>query len=196
MVIILKLLNIPRNYKNFFVVLSLIAIISGAIFYFRLSSDSQDLIKTYIEIYFLNDNHNSFFNMLLFNFILFFFIWIFSLSLLGSSLVAFIYFVKVFIITINVSSILSLGETNSALKAFIYVFPSEIIGIFIYAIVSILAINFSFLFFDLIFKKKEINFKLIFKNYNKAFLILFLITFINIIYQTYLNPLIIKLLIK
>jgi len=195
-VILLKWISIPKNYKNFFIILTIIAIISGAIFYFKLSIDNQDLIKTYIDAYFSNTEHVSLFKIILFNLIIFILIWIFGLSMFGSSFILFIYFFKTFLLSISVSAIISLEESNAALKAFLYVFPNQIISILIYAILSIIAINFSFGFFKIIFKKKELNFKNLFIGYNKVFLILFLVLILNILYQVYLNPLIIKLVFK
>ena len=194
--IILFRINIPKNYKNFFVVLTIIAILSGAIFYFKLNADNQELIRTYIDAYFMNNEHNSLVNILLFNLLIFILDWIFGLSMFGSPFILFVYFFKTFIMSISVSAIISLEEKSAILKAFLYVFPTQVVSIFIYALLSIMTINFSFMLFKIIFNKKELNFKQIFKEYNKAFIYLFLVSFLIIIYQVYLNPLIIKSLIR
>ncbi len=194
--IILFRISIPKNYKTFFIVLTLIAVIGGTIFYFKLNENTQEIIRTYINAYFISNEHSSLFNVFLFNILIFTLIWIFGLSMFGSVFIIFIYFFKVFLLSISVSAIISLEEKSAVLKAFLYVFPTHIINMFIYGILSIIAINFSFMLFQIIFNKKELNFKNLFKEYNKAFLILFLVIFIAVIYQTYLNPLIIKLLIK
>lgn len=114
----------------------------------------------------------------------------------GSILIAFLYFTKLFLLSTSVAAIISLDEKNSVLKAFLYIFPNQIISIFIYALVAIYAINFSFLFSQILFKRKELEFKQVFKNYNKIFGILFLLLIVVLIYQVYLNPLIFKLFIK
>ena len=196
MVITLKHMNIPLNYKTYFIVISLIAIISGSLFYFKISASNQEVIKTYIESYFLFNEYNSFLNVFFFNFMFFLLIWLLGLSIGGSILITFLYFVKIFLLSTSVSAIISLEEKNSVFKAFLYVFPNQIISVFIYALLSIIAINFSFLLFQTLFKKKEINFKLLFRNYNKAFLILFMVIIVVICYQVFINPMIFKLFIK
>ena len=196
MVIKLKHLNIPFNYKAYFIVLSVIAIVAGSLFYFKMGPNNQELIKTYIESYFVFNEYNSFLNVLIFNLILFLLIWLFGLSISGSILITFLYFMKLFLLSTSVSAIVSLEDNNSVFKAFLYVFPNQIISVFIYALLSIYAINFSFLFFQILFKKNDVNFKQIFKNYNKVFAILFVIIIFTIIYQVYINPFIFKLFIK
>ena len=114
----------------------------------------------------------------------------------GSIIIAFIYFLKIFLLSTSVSAIISLETENKVLKAFFYVFPNQILSIFIYALLSIYAINFSLLFFKMLTHKNDINFKEIFKNYNKIFLLLFALISLVIAYQVYLNPIIFKLLIK
>ena len=195
MILLIKI-NIPKNYKIFFVILTIIAIIAGALFYFKLDINNQDVIKTYIEVYMAHNEYNSLLNVILFNLILFVSIWTFGLSIFGSVFITFIYFFKVFLLSISVSSIFDLEEKSGALKAFFYVFPNQILSIFIYALLAIYAINFSFMFFKILFQKKEINFKSIFKSYNKIFGILFLILIVVIIYQVYLNPIVFKLVFK
>ena len=185
---------VPQKYKVFFIIISLIAIIAGSIFYFKLAPDNQDLANTYINAYFLNGEYSSIFNVLILNFLLILVIWLLGLSMFGSFFITFIYFVKVFILTVSVSSICKLE--SGFLKAFFYVFPNQILSIFIYALISIYAINFSFKFFQILFQKKDENFKLIFKNYNKIILFLAFFLIGVIIYQVYLNPLILKLVVK
>lgn len=192
----LKHLNIPTNYKIYFIILSLIAIISGSLFYFKLGPNSQEIVKTSIESFFLFNEQSSFLSVLLFNIGFFLLIWLLGLSIFGSILITFLYFIKVFLLSTSVSAIISLEENNSVFKAFLYVFPDKIISIFIYALLSIFAINSSFLLFQILFKKKEISFKQVFKNYNKVFVVLFIVIIILVIYQVYLNPLIFKLFIK
>ena len=192
----MKKINIPRNYKTFFAIITLIAVVSGTIFYFNLNQSSQEVLKTWIDAYFVNNEYNSFVNVLVFNLILCLLIWILGLSVFGSVLISFIYFVKVFILSICVSAIFKYGEANGALMAFLYVFPNQIISLFIYALLAIYSINFSFLFSKNIFNKEKINFKTIFSSYNKVFLFLLGGLLLIVIYQVYLNPLIFRLVFK
>ena len=194
--ILLNKIKIPQTYKTFFIILSIVAIIAGSLFYFKLDLNNQNLIETYMDAYFFNNESSSILNILSFNLILFVLIWIFGLSMFGSAFIAFIYFVKVFLLSISVSSIFSLENSSGALKAFFYVFPNQILSIFIYALLAIYAINFSFLFFKILFQKKDVAFKNIFKSYNKIFIVLYIFNILVIIYQVYLNPLIFKLVFK
>ena len=193
---ILKKINVPGNYKIFFIILSIIAIIAGSLFYFKLGNNSQEVIKNYMESYFMFDEYNSYIRIFLFNFLIFLLIWLLGLSMFGSIIISFIYFFKLFLLSVSVSSIISLEESNGVFKAFLYVFPNQILMIFIYALLSIYAINLSFMFFKIIFSKKNLEFKAIFKTYNKIFVILFLVLNIVILYQVYINPLVFKLFIK
>ncbi len=191
----MKKISIPQNYKLFFIVLSIIAVIAGAIFYFKLGVNDQELIKTYIDAYFINSEY-SIINIILLNLLIFILIWIFGLSMFGSGFIVFIYFIKMFLLSLSVSAIVKLGGEDAILKAFLYVFPSQIVSIFIYALLAIYALNSSFMFFKILFKKREINFKNIFVDYNKIFGILFGILLIVIVYQVYLNPFLFNLFFK
>ena len=98
-----------------------------------------------------------------------------------------------FIIGFSISSFILTYKIKGCLYAFLYIVPHNIINLIIYTILIYFTINFSLTLIYAIFKKKNINFKIIMNKYvNILFLSLGLIL-ITSIYETFVVPNLIKL---
>ena len=192
-----KKLKINKNGILFFLGIAAIGFISGVIFITIISKSDQTLVKEYINDYFNNINKinyldvfkNTFLESLSFIII----VWLLGMSVIGIPINVFYYFIKSFIIGFSISSFILTYKIKGCLYAFLYIVPHNIINLIIYTILIYFTINFSLTLIYAIFKKKNINFKIIMNKYvNILFLSLGLIL-ITSIYETFVVPNLIKL---
>lgn len=192
-----KKLKINKNGILFLLGIAAIGFISGIIFITIISKSDQTLVKEYINDYFNNINKinyldvfkNTFLESLSFIII----VWLLGMSVIGIPINVFYYFIKSFIIGFSISSFILTYKIKGCLYAFLYIVPHNIINLIIYTILIYFTINFSLTLIYAIFKKKNINFKIIMNKYvNILFLSLGLIL-ITSIYETFVVPNLIKL---
>ncbi|MBP3461459.1 MAG: stage II sporulation protein M [Bacilli bacterium] len=192
-----KKLKINKNGILFLLGIAAIGFISGVIFITIISKSDQTLVKEYINDYFNNINKinyldvfkNTFLESLSFIII----VWLLGMSVIGIPINVFYYFIKSFIIGFSISSFILTYKIKGCLYAFLYIVPHNIINLIIYTILIYFTINFSLTLIYAIFKKKNINFKIIMNKYvNILFLSLGLIL-ITSIYETFVVPNLIKL---
>ena len=192
-----KKLKINKNGILFLLGIAAIGFISGVIFITIISKSDQALVKEYINDYFNNINKinyldvfkNTFLESLSFIII----VWLLGMSVIGIPINVFYYFIKSFIIGFSISSFILTYKIKGCLYAFLYIVPHNIINLIIYTILIYFTINFSLTLIYAIFKKKNINFKIIMNKYvNILFLSLGLIL-ITSIYETFVVPNLIKL---
>ncbi len=188
-----NILNVPKNSKIFIIVFSIIAIISGSLFYFYIDINDQNVIKTYVENLIINNEYNSFLTILGTNYFLILLIWIFGLSVIGILINLFLYFFKVFLISLSLTALINIYGFNGVLLGTVYIFPHQIISLIIYFILVIYSINLSLTIIESIILKRELNFSKIMIKYNKVFLVSIIIISIVVLYETYLLPYILKL---
>ena len=150
---IADIFSVPKSNKIFISILTIVSLISWALYFFKLSLDDQTLIKTYIENLIINNDYNSLITILGINFLLILIIYLFGLSVIGIIINLFIYFVKTFILSLEITAILNLLKTQGILISFINVFPHQIINLFVFAVLVIYSINLSFAFIVSIIKK-------------------------------------------
>lgn len=193
---IIETLSVPKSNKIFIGILTIIAIISGSLFYFKLNPNDQSLIKTYIENLTINSEYNSLISLLGINFLLILLVWIFGISVIGVIINLFIYFVKVFIMSLEVTTLINLYSGRGILISLINIFPHQILNLFIFSILVIYAVNLSLTLIIAIIKKETISFASIIKAYNKVFLISLFLIIITIIYEYYIAPIILKLVLN
>lgn len=190
---VLEMFSVPKSNKIFISFLTIIAVISGSLFFFKLTLDDQNLLKTYIEGLVINNEYNSLISILGFNFFLVLIIWLLGISIIGVVLNLFIYFTKVFIMSLEVTSLVNLYSTKGILIALAEFFPHQIVNLLIFSILVIYSINVSLNLIIAILKKKTICFNEIMKSYNKVFIYATIFIVITVIYEYYLAPLILKL---
>ena len=192
---IIELFSVPKSNKIFISVLTIIAIISGALFYFKLNLDDQNLIKTYFSNLVINNEYNSLVGLLGINFLLLLIIWLLGISIIGLIINLFIYFAKVFLMSLEITTLINLYKGKGILIALLNVFPHQIFNLLIFSILVIYAINVSLTLIVSILKKETISFGSIMKSYNKIFAISLVLLIITVIYEYYLAPIILKLVL-
>jgi len=193
---IIEIFSVPKSNKTFISILTIIAIISGSLFYFKLNPNDQSLIKTYIENLIINNEYNSLISLLGINFLLILIIWILGISIIGVIINLFIYFVKVFIMSLEITTLINLYQGKGLLISLLNIFPHQILNLFIFSILVIYAVNLSLTLIISIIKKKTISIGYIIKSYNKIFIISSTLIILTVIYEYYLAPIIMKLVLN
>lgn len=186
----------------FLMILTVIALISGSIFLTILNEEDFKLVSNHLNG-FLDTIKNNKMNYLLVlknnlipNIIYVFLIWFLGISIIGIPIIIFIYFFKVFILGFSVASIMATYSFKGILFSLIYIFPGQIFTMIGFLILSIFALNFSFKILNGIFFKKVINFKFIITKYLIILGLCLGIIVLFGLYDTYLMPNIIKLIIN
>lgn len=173
------------------VIITLMASILGFVFYYSLSIDEKSIITNNITLYF-NDNNivkNFFFNHLISNVL----IWLLGISIIGIILVLILYFIKVFIFSFELCSLISSLGFKSIISILVYYIPSTIMLIISFFI-TYYAILLSSYLFRFLFLKTNFSFNYIIKKYLIILFILLLclvfssvLSYININYLINFN---------
>jgi len=105
------------------------------------------------------------------------------------------YFSKSFMSGFVISAFITNYGWKGLLYAFLYTFPHQLFNLIIYMVVSIYSLKIAFKMLNSIIKKQSINFGRLMNFYLKILLVsLFLIT-ITTLYEIYIVPYLIKLVI-
>ncbi len=195
-----KKLNInfltKKSFFIFLISLLLISIISGIGFFLYLNSSDKDILKENINSYFtLADNYdyfkilidslkNNIFTLLIF--------WILGISVIGCFINLFLYFLEGFSIGFSIASIISSYSYKGIIGSLLYLFPSKVVYLLLIFILTFFSCLFSYKLIKGIFLKEEIVFKEEIKKYYKILLVSFIITIICSLFETFINPLMIK----
>ena len=194
----------PNKKINLFVIFMLIlGIISGCIFLMTLKDADKDIIINQINNFIKNINDNQinnnrgFLNSLYENYIYIFLVWILGTSIIGIIINIFLIYFKGFIYGFTISSFYIVFKYKGLLLSFIYVFPTIIINLIMITILSVYSILFTSYLFKVIFsKERNTQIKKFFKRYIIILLICLVMALISSLFEGYLIPSIIKLVIK
>lgn len=193
---------VSKKMYLFLFILFIIAIIAGSVFSITLNEVDNDLVTTYLNNYLnLVKEKNivfkeSFFNFILSNSITNLIIWLLGFSVIGIPIIIFLFFYKCFIIGFAISSIILRYKAKGILLGLLYVFPHHIISILLLMILSIYALSVSINIIKAILKRKEISFKEITNRYIVILLITFISTLLLGIYESYILPKILFMIIS
>lgn len=158
------------------VIIMVVSFICGVLFVSVLSDSNQELIKSSINSYFNGINNNemnylrSLYSVLTSNLLLVIFLWVIGISIVGIILIVLALIFKSFLVGFSFTSIIYTYGFKGLLTGIIYSIP-EMIGLFVVFVISYYAINFSFVLFNMLFRKKEYNKKVIVSRYLKLLLI-------------------------
>ena len=97
--------------------------------------------------------------------------------------------------SLEITTLINLYKGKGILIALLNVFPHQIFNLLIFSILVIYAINVSLTLIGSILKKETISFGSIMKSYNKIFAISLVLIIITVIYEYYLAPIILKLVL-
>lgn len=188
-----------RTYK-IIVIIMIITIILGALFYFLISDQDKTLVTNTIKNFFIEikkgDNLNysaSLINSLITNIIYVLVIWMLGISIIGLPIIILMIGYKSFIMGFSISSIISTYGFKGIIGAITYTTPHQLLYLFILMLLGFYSINFSIRLFKYLFLKKYINFKDIMKRYSKILLICMVSSIILSLFETFISTYFIKL---
>lgn len=169
-----------------------ISFIFGCVFPLFLNSSDKLYVTNYLKNFISNiGNFNVvglFYNDFLANCGFLFLLFLLGISVVGGVAIIFLYFFKGFILGFSISSIVFNYGFKGGLLSFVYLFPHQIINIFIYTVMGCYSLSFSIRFLCYLVKKFDFNLRLSFKNCFKVFIICFVISFLMVLYESFLWP--------
>lgn len=179
--------------------ISVVGFIFGVFFLTLISKTDQELVKKMIKSYIDNINNIDYFdtfkNCFIENFLFIFIIWILGMSVIGIPITIFYYFIKTFTLGFLMSAFILTYKIKGILYSIIYIIPSNLFNILIFTILLFYSINFSLTLIMAITKKKNLNFKNIINKYTIILLFSLISILISSLYETFIVPLIMKLII-
>ncbi len=194
-------IKVNKKTLLFFTILLIIGIIAGSIFMAILSETDKKLVIDYFNNYISNIENNKLnylegiknglFNNLLYIII----IWILGISIIGIPIVTIMFFIKSFTLGFSIASIVFNYKLKGCLLNFINIFPHQMIYFLIYMLITTYSIFFSLKMINSIINKKNMDFKIMMNKYVKILIISVIAITIGIIIETFITPLLIKIII-
>ncbi len=194
-------IKINKKIFVFLFVLMLIGIIAGSIFTTILNSSDKKLVVDHLNDFINNINNNkldylfSLKSNLITNIGYVMLIWLLGISVIGLPIIIIMFFTKCFILGFSVGSVLITFKLKGILVSLVYIFPGQVISLLFLLLLMMYSMSFTFRMFYAILKKKSLDFKLIINKYFKILLIVLGVIILMSLYDTYLMPRLIKLLI-
>lgn len=194
-------IKVNKKTLLFFTILLITGIIAGSIFMAILSETDKKLVTDYFNNYISNIENNKLnylegiknglFNNLLYIII----IWILGISIIGIPIVTIMFFIKSFTLGFSIASIVFNYKLKGCLLNFINIFPHQMIYFLIYMLITTYSIFFSLKMINSIINKKNMDFKIMMNKYVKILIISVIAITIGIIIETFITPLLIKIII-
>lgn len=194
-------IKVNKKTLLFFTILLIIGIIAGSIFMAILSETDKKLVTDYFNNYISNIENNklnyleSIKNGLFNNLLYIIIIWILGISIIGIPIVTIMFFIKSFTLGFSIASIVFNYKLKGCLLNFINIFPHQMIYFLIYMLITTYSIFFSLKMISSIINKKNMDFKIMMNKYVKILIISVIAITIGIIIETFITPLLIKIII-
>ena len=194
-------IKVNKKTLLFFTILLIIGIIAGSIFMAILSETDKKLVTDYFNNYISNIENNklnyleSIKNGLFNNLLYIIIIWILGISIIGIPIVTIMFFIKSFTLGFSIASIVFNYKLKGCLLNFINIFPHQMIYFLIYMLITTYSIFFSLKMINSIINKKNMDFKIMMNKYVKILIISVIAITIGIIIETFITPLLIKIII-
>lgn len=194
-------IKVNKKTLLFFTILLIIGIIAGSIFMAILSETDKKLVTDYFNNYISNIENNklnyleSIKNGLFNNLLYIIIIWILGISIIGIPIVTIMFFIKSFTLGFSIASIVFNYKLKGCLLNFINIFPHQMIYFLIYILITTYSIFFSLKMINSIINKKNMDFKIMMNKYVKILIISVIAITIGIIIETFITPLLIKIII-
>lgn len=194
-------IKVNKKTLLFFTILLIIGIIAGSIFMAILSETDKKLVTDYFNNYISNIENNklnyleSIKNGLFNNLLYIIIIWILGISIIGIPIVTIMFFIKSFTLGFSIASIVFNYKLKGCLLNFINIFPHQMIYFLIYMLITTYSIFFSLKMINSIINKKNMDFKIMMNKYVKILIISVIAIIIGIIMETFITPLLIKIII-
>lgn len=196
-----KLINVIFNdlKKDKSIYISLIfvlviALLFGTFFITILTDTDKTTIINYIKNYIENINTNNLLNNLINTNITGILIWIIGFSIIGIPLIICILFYKCFSLAFTVSSLIYTYKVKGILISIVYIFPNLILNLLVYFILTYYSFKLCITLLNNLINKVEIK-NILIKKYFIILLISIILLTMSSLYETYIIPLIIKLIV-
>lgn len=180
-----------------FILFTLLFMLLGVFFNVLIDNNTKSIISININnLYnsYLNDSYYiNIFKLLFSNIIYISLIIILGISIIGIIITFILYLFKVFIFSFELVSLFSVLKLNNILFIFIYMIPS-FINLFIYFICSLYSIRLSIIIFNMFFRHKTYNIRLILSIYIRCFIISIIGIILSSLIEFFLIPKIILFL--
>lgn len=194
-------IKVDKKLFVFLLVLMIIGISVGSILVTILNNSDKNLTIEYINEFTNNikDNKLDYLfalkNNLFSNLSYIILIWLLGISIIGLPIMLIMFFSKSFILGFSIGAVLETYKAKGILFSLVYVFPGQVIDLLFLLLLMMYAMSFSFKLIYAIFKKKSLDFKLVMNRYFKIFLLVLIVTLLMTLYDTFLMPKLIKLII-
>lgn len=193
--------KIDKKLLIFLTILLLVGIAFGSIFVSILDNSDKTLVNEHLNN-FINsietdklDYFQALKSNLITNISFVIVIWLLGISIIGLPIILIMFFSKTFILGFSVGAILSVFKTKGLLFSLVHIFPGQVISLLLYLLLTMYAMSFSFKLIYVIFKKKTLDFKIVMNKYFKILLLVLTIVILMNLYDTYLMPKLVKILI-
>jgi len=194
-------IKLNKKILVFLLIISMIALISGSVLVVLLDKSDKTIINNYLTN-FINDlsqNKIEYVSVLkdslVSNTILILGIWLLGISVVGIPIVLFLSFSQIFTFGFSLASIFLNYKFKGLILALIYAFPHYLIYILMLLLLTSYSITLSVKLITTIFNKKQLDFKIISSKYLRILLISIIIIIFYGLYEAFVLPNIIKLII-
>ena len=195
-------IRINKNLFVFLVVIIAVGVASGSIFVTVLNDSDKTMVSDYLNNFFNNLNSNNLnysgtlINTLIFTLGLAILIWILGISIIGFILILLFLFIKAFVLGFSIGSIIINFNFKGILIALAYIVPHHIINLMIYLLISSYALVLSYRLISSFTKKKNFDFKGIFNRYLFILGFSLIILLFSALYEVYLAPSLINMIVN
>ena len=201
MIKLIKKIRVNKNMSVFLLSFIIVGIISGSLFSIMINEKDKILVANYLNEFLVNLSCSSktnivFHNTLLYNSGFAILIWIFGISIIGIIFILPFLFIKAFTLGFAISSTILNLKFKGIIIVAIYSLPHQLINMLIYILISSYAIIVSYRIFNSVQRKKNLDFKKIMNQY--SFILFFSLTtlLITSIYESYILPKIMRLIVN
>ena len=194
-------IGINRNLFVFLMVIVIVGIVFGAMFSTILDLNDKQLVGSYLNDFFTNvksgelNYKSSLINSLIFTVGFALLIWLLGISVIGFFIIIFLLFLKSFILGFTVGSLIINFKLKGILYSFIYVFPHQVINVLIFMLLCGYSLIISFKLISCFMGKKVLDFKNIFNRYLIVLLISVLVLVLTSLYEVYVMPYLLNILL-
>lgn len=194
-------IKLNKKLFIFLIIISLIALISGSLLVVLLDKTDKEIVTNYLTNFINDISQNkidyifTLKDSLISNAILIIGIWLLGISVIGIPIIIFLYFTQIFTFGFALGTIILKYKLKGILLAFIYTFPNYLILFSTLLILVSYSITLSVKLITTIIKRKQIDFKIISNKYLLILLFSILSGLIFSLYEAFILPNIIKLII-
>lgn len=195
-------IKFDKRYVLFCLILVILGIVAGSLFIIILNSSDKNLVIEYIKAFIDSIKNNNFNyidtlkNTLIINYLVIFIVSIIGFTYFLTPVNVLVLFYKSFVIGFSLSSFILTYKIKGLLLSIVYIFPHLIINILLFSLLIAFTLKLSIKMINCIIKKKEVNMRLYFNKYLYTALFIGIAITITSIYESFIAPYLLKLIVK